>query len=393
MIDAGLILAISITLVVLNLLLLNRVNSQLTYIDEVRTHKLLLVKRMKSIIRERSIAMLEMASEKDVWEFQDKYQHFHKLAVEFIQARDQLVGIGLQTTEEEALQIALSTIRTTEPLQGDIVERIRSALMSDINIDGIHYEISKRDFPLEFGLLGQMEELYERITENANQQRGTAKTEYQRITIIVSVISFAFIVTIIMLMTRSLRKIRLIETGLLQKAESLNWDATHDPLTNVFNRRWLEHKIDFLLDKTPDAQVEHSLLYLDLDGFKQINDRYGHLAGDNYLIQFCREVEHTIRQNDTFCRMGGDEFAILLENCKQGASTKIANQLLDRIGKFSLDFEGQRLNASCSIGICQFNVEEIEFDSLVHRADELCYQAKRQGKNRFEVGRYAELAQ
>ena len=388
MIDAGLILAISIILVLLNLLLLDRANNQLTAIDEARVTKLGLVKHMKQIIRERSIVMLDLAAEKDAFDFQDKYLRFHRLAIEFVATRNELVGYGLEESEQLALQQALSTIRRTEPMQNGIVERIRGAIMADQRIKGIHYEIAKDDVPLEFALLGQMEELTELIISNTNRQRLQTKKQYQRVAILVSIVSFAFILTIILLMARSLRKIRKIETGLITRAESLNWDATHDPLTNIYNRRWLEHKIEFLMDKERSDEKEHSLLYLDLDGFKQINDSYGHVAGDNYLVEFCREVEHTVRQNDTFCRMGGDEFAILLENCRQDASTKIANELVHRIGKFTLAFEDKHLNASCSIGICQFGNGDLEFDNLVHRADELCYEAKRKGKNRIEVGKY-----
>lgn len=388
MIDAGLILAISVTLVLLNLYLLDRVNSQLTDIDQVRTQKLQLVTRMKSIIRERSIVMVDMAAEKDVWAIQDKYLNFYRLANQFIDARDRLVKMHIKESEKQILNQALLTIRGTEKIQNDIVDRIRNTLMADGNIEGILHEISTVDFPEEFKLLGQMEKLYDDIVRNSNQQRLKTKEGYQQTVIIIGGISFLFIVATIVLMARSLRRIRSIELGLLQKTESLNWDATHDPLTNVFNRRWLEYKIDFLLEKTQNDDTEHSLLYIDLDGFKQINDTYGHAAGDNYLIQFCREVEHTIRQNDVFCRMGGDEFAILLENCTEAVSLKIANELLHRISKFEFVYEGSRLNASCSIGLCQFSNTDIEFDDLVHRADELCYEAKSKGKNRVETGTF-----
>jgi len=386
LIDTSLVLAISIILVTLNLLLFNRVNSSLTQIDQTRLHKLELVRRMKQIIRERSLVMLDMASEHDVWAFQDKYFQFHRLANEFISVRKAIIKTGLTTPEKEKLDKALSTIRYTEPLQDEIVERIRAALMEDQNIKGIHYEIAGKDFPLEFSLLGQMEALHEQIVDDSNKERNQVKREYERNATTLSIVSFFLILVIIGLMTRSLRKISKIETGLIEKAESLSWDATHDPLTNIFNRRWLEHKIGFLLDKKLKGDAEHSLLYLDLDGFKEINDAYGHRVGDDYLIQFCREVEHTIRLNDTFCRMGGDEFAILLENCSKEVSIRIANELLHRIRKISIGFEGKELSATCSIGLCFFNNNEIELEDLIHRADELCYEAKRKGKDRVESG-------
>ena len=261
LIDTSLVLAISILLVTLNLLLFNRVNTSLAQIDKTRLHKLELVRRMKQIIRERSLVMLDMASEHDVWAFQDKYFQFHRLANEFISVRKEIVKIGLTVPEKDKLEKALSTIRYTEPLQDEIVERIRAALMEDQNIKGIHYEIAGKDFPLEFSLLGQMETLHEQVVDDSNKKRDQIKSNYERNATTLSIVSFFLILTIISLMTRSLRKISKIETGLIEKAESLSWDATHDPLTNVFNRRWLEHKIEFLLDKKLKEDVEHSLLY------------------------------------------------------------------------------------------------------------------------------------
>jgi diguanylate cyclase (GGDEF)-like protein len=386
LIDTSLVLAISIILVTLNLLLFNRVNTSLTEIDQKRLHKLELVRQMKQIIRERSLVMLDMASENDVWTFQDKYSHFHRLALEFIDARDRFLKSGLSKSEKEKLDHALATIRYTEPLQNEIVDRIREALMQDRDISNIHYEIAGKDFPVEFSLLGQMETLHEQIVDNSNNTRNQIKNEYERNAITLSIVSFLLILTIIGLMTRSLRKISRIESGLIEQAESLSWDATHDPLTNVFNRRWLEHKVEFLLDKKANEDVEHSLLYIDLDGFKEINDAYGHRVGDEYLIKFCREAEHTIRLNDTFCRMGGDEFAILLENCSKEISLRIANELLNRVKKIVVEFEDKKISATCSIGVCFFNTNEIEFENLVHCADELCYEAKRKGKDRVEFG-------
>lgn len=388
LIDTSLVLAISIVLVTLNLLLFNRVNSSLTRIDQARLHKLGLVRQMKQIIRERSLVMLDMASENDVWTFQDKYSHFHRLALDFISVRDKFVESGLVKSEKEKLEKALTTIKYTEPLQNEIVERIRAALMEDRSLEGLHDEIAGKDFPLEFSLLGQMESLHEQIVDNSNKKRSEIKNKYERNAITLSIVSFALILTIIGLMTRSLRKISRIETSLIEQAESLSWDATHDPLTNIFNRRWLEHKIEFLLEAKQNQNVEHSLLYLDLDGFKEINDAYGHRFGDDYLVRFCREVEHIIRQNDTFCRMGGDEFSILLENCSQDVSLRIANELLHRVKKFTIEAEGKEVGCTCSVGLCFFTTGDIDFEELIHRADELCYEAKRKGKDRIESGAF-----
>lgn len=386
--DTSLILAVSVALILLNLFLVERIDGQLENIDEVRAQKVELLKKMKKIVRQRSIVMVDLASEKDAWDFQDKYTQFHRLALDFINARDTLDRLGLDTSERTALDAALKTIRKTETIQNDIVERLRESIMEDRSIAGIHDEIAKIDFPAEFALLGQMEELFERVVEHANMQRVEAKRDFDHLLIIAGTLSFISLFAIIFLMSRSMRKIRVIESDLLSKTESLGWDATHDPLTNIFNRRWLEHKIEGLTAESSSESPEHSLMCIDLDGFKDINDNYGHKAGDVFLNQFCREAEHTIRHNDTFCRMGGDEFAILLENCDEQNALKIANELLHRIRKFHVDFENNRLQVTCSIGICQFSANDIEFEDLIRRADELCYEAKRKGKDRAELGSY-----
>ncbi len=385
MIDASLILVIAIVLVLSNLFFLDRVNDRLTRIDATRVRKLDLIEQMKRVVRDRSIVMLSMSTEQDLWKIEARNRHFHALATEFIAARDKLVQIGLSDTERSALQSSLDIIKTTEQLQNDIVERIR-----DGNMKGVESDIVRKDFPLEFRLLGKMEVLYEQVIDTASRQRSEANLGYRRIMILMSAVSFVFILAIILLIRRSLTKIRKIESGLIEKTENLGWDATHDPLTNVFNRRWLKYKIDILLESFYDNHMMHSLLYLDLDGFKQINDSYGHPAGDQYLVRLCREIEHAIRQNDTFCRMGGDEFAILLENCGKDAAVGIAEELIRRVRRFVMRHEGHELSTSCSIGICHFGSDGVRFDDLIRHADELCYEAKRRGRNRLVTGAYGE---
>lgn len=387
-IDAALILVIAVTLVALNLYLLERTNSQLIGIDKEREYKLEQVSTMKSVIRDRSLVMVDMAMEKDVWAFDEKYLRFYAMAGDFIGARDRLLAEDLSEREKNALSEALSTVRSTEALQNSIVEKIRHAFMHDKSIESILHEISTNDLPVEFKLLGQMENLYDRIVVHANSRREAIKQAYQHTVLIVTVTSFVCVAIIVFLMVRALKKIRTIEMGLIREAENLTWDATHDPLTNIFNRRWLKYKIEMLNQSTTEENVEHSLICIDLDGFKAINDSYGHAAGDVYLVQFCREVEHTIRQNDTFCRLGGDEFAILLENCKESNSVKIANEVLDRISHMTVEHQGNRLGATCSIGVCSFSNLPVRVDALVQRADELCYSAKRKGKNQVETGSF-----
>ncbi len=376
--NASLIILFAIVMVGANIILTNHVNNNLKKIDDTREKKLNLILNMSQIARERSAIMLRMYVEEDTWKIDNDFFRFHKLAIKFISYRKQFQKTGLTTAEESIFKNALSLIKITEPLQNGIVERIHSGQK-----ELVHSDIAKKDIPLEIELLGMFDGLAQLVVANSYQQRVLAKDEFTRALILVALISVAILIIIVLLTSRSLKKIQTIELGLILEAENQSWDATHDPLTNIYNRRWLKHKVVIIYQQETDKADFHSLIYMDLDDFKLINDQFGHVAGDHYLQQFCRKVEKCIRQNDTFSRMGGDEFAILLENCNIDTANKIANEVLTTTSRLSVEYNGQKLSTGCSIGVYQFSSGKITFDELIHRADSLCYNAKKEGKNRI----------
>ena len=126
------------------------------------------------------------------------------------------------------------------------------------------------------------------------------------------------------------------------------------------------------------------LIYIDLDNFKPINDTYGHFLGDDFLRAISRCTEACIRKNDTLARIGGDEFAVLLENCTPEKAGAIAECIRTSIGNCSIVHNGQTISIEgCSIGIATFDESLQDFDHLLKQADHACYSAKRAGKNRI----------
>lgn len=185
------------------------------------------------------------------------------------------------------------------------------------------------------------------------------------------------------LMLYSLRRVERIETRLIDQAELLSWEATHDPLTNLWNRRFLEHRVNRLLDSNQPAAPQHVLLYIDLDDFKPINDTHGHHIGDSFLRAVAQSAETCVRKNDTLARIGGDEFAVLLENCTVDKAGAIAECIRLSITNCSIEYNGATIrNAGCSIGLAAFTDEPQNFQQLLRRADHACYTAKNSGKNR-----------
>lgn len=167
--------------------------------------------------------------------------------------------------------------------------------------------------------------------------------------------------------------------------EQLSWQASHDALTGLVNRREFEHRLEKLLAEPRAAGREGSLLYLDMDQFKLINDTCGHQAGDEMLREVCRMLQSQLREGDTLARLGGDEFGILLKNCPAGPSARIAEQLRQAGHDLRLAWEGQQLRTGLSIGMVQLVPTLTSIQEAMRVADMACYRAKEGGRNQVFI--------
>lgn len=171
-----------------------------------------------------------------------------------------------------------------------------------------------------------------------------------------------------------------------KQAEEVSWQATHDSLTRVLNRNAIIAVIKDSILSAMQNQVKHILLYIDLDDFKLINDRYGHAAGDELLIGICREMELCVRKGDRVARIGGDEFAILLLDCDLAHAVNIAEKIRHNVSRYCFKYEKQQICCGgLSIGIKVIDEHNRDWKTLIEQADQACYTAKRQGKNQVSV--------
>lgn len=168
--------------------------------------------------------------------------------------------------------------------------------------------------------------------------------------------------------------------------ERLTFEAAHDPLTGVFNRRSFMQSLESAVRETAMG-LAHGLLFFDLDGFKPVNDRFGHEAGDRLLVELTAAVASRLRRGDIFARVGGDEFAILLAGCSKEQCEQIAELVLATIANFVLLWEGHRLAVGASIGVTAIDGSMHDGADAMRAADEACYEAKREGRNRVVVAR------
>lgn len=166
-------------------------------------------------------------------------------------------------------------------------------------------------------------------------------------------------------------------------AEEINYQATHDPLTGLFNRRAFEIKLQKLIEDIEAKQ--HALLYLDLDQFKVVNDTCGHAAGDALLGQLSGLMRARLRSSDILARLGGDEFAVILPHCPLEQALSRAEKLRRAVQEFRFVWQGNTFAVGVSIGLVPFQSGRQTQEEILSAADQACFAAKDSGRNRVHV--------
>jgi diguanylate cyclase (GGDEF)-like protein/PAS domain S-box-containing protein len=164
-----------------------------------------------------------------------------------------------------------------------------------------------------------------------------------------------------------------------RERDALSYAATHDALTGLANRQHFEHSMAQQL--ASNAEAPSALLYIDLDGFKAVNDGASHAAGDRLLKDVAAILEARMRADDVVARLGGDEFAILLANCTHARAVGVAEEIRHRIEAHTLWWKGDPLCVGASIGVVAIDPAFQDPAAVVAAADAACYAAKRAGKN------------
>lgn len=164
-------------------------------------------------------------------------------------------------------------------------------------------------------------------------------------------------------------------------ARQLSWQANHDELTGLFNRRAFEKQLTDVLVQTCIHKQTHTLCYLDLDRFKVVNDTCGHAAGDHLLQQVTALFQERIRLTDTLARLGGDEFALLLYQCDLPQAEHVADDLRTLIQDFHFSWDNKVFKLGLSIGLVSIDPTVNNLNSLLRSADAACYAAKEKGRN------------
>ena len=171
-----------------------------------------------------------------------------------------------------------------------------------------------------------------------------------------------------------------LEKRVQKRVAKLSYEASHDGLTDLYNRRQFEHCLRVAIDTAKSDGRVHTLTYLDLDHFKPINDRYGHAAGDCYLAELARQLRKTLRGNDVLARIGGDEFGFIMHDCTLENARPVLAALEKTVELLKVAWQNEKLSVGVSYGTVEIDARTANVQNALHAADTRCYAAK---KNRL----------
>jgi diguanylate cyclase (GGDEF)-like protein/PAS domain S-box-containing protein len=174
-------------------------------------------------------------------------------------------------------------------------------------------------------------------------------------------------------------------TELRGLARQMSYQATHDALTGLVNRREFERRLEEASESGHRGDGQHVLCYLDLDRFKLVNDTSGHLAGDSMLREVAKLLRDAVRDSDTVARLGGDEFGMLLIGCPLEKARQIADDVCRSVGDYRFVWKDRIFDIGVSVGLVEISRESGTLEELIAAADSACYVAKKQGTGRVAV--------
>ncbi|MGD2137924.1 MAG: EAL domain-containing protein [Gammaproteobacteria bacterium] len=174
-------------------------------------------------------------------------------------------------------------------------------------------------------------------------------------------------------------------TELRGLAKKMSYQATHDSLTGLINRREFENRLNHAIESTRNSGTRHALCYMDLDNFKIVNDTCGHTAGDELLKQLTIKLRMELREADTLARLGGDEFGILLEGCSIENAWEPAETIRQVVEDFRFVWDNRSFRIGASIGLVPITSDSGTLSDILSAADSACYVAKDRGRNCIHV--------
>ena len=335
---------------------------------------------MRVSVRERAILLWQMTLFEDAFDRDELFEKFYEYGSSY--QTNRLRYLNSQLTDEEQFLVANLDNETSS--RAPLLREFASNLMGDDKQDLYNENLNQvlADQIVVANILDKIIHLQQNQNEAARKKAST---------LIQDILSQLIIWTIAILVSGVLFARKVIHSSirknkLLEKANNdLERLARYDHLTGLPNRLFLLEHLEISLPLAVRNKNKGALFFIDLDGFKPINDTYGHEAGDDFLKKVSNSMKEVLRESDVLTRLGGDEFvAVLFDIPDYSQALTVADKLLLKLSDKYI-IKGDTISASASIGICFFPDKKMNVDKLIGCADKAMYKAKELGKNRYFV--------
>ena len=367
------VLGLMFALASLALMQMHAINTRMATLVEVTNAKTSAANDMRDAIRLRADSLKNMQLAHDIFDRDEEYQRFIGYAGKYRTARERLVSLGMNRQESAIHELLQQLTRLSQPLS-DSASILLMEDAADQDIETVMHSAAS----LQAQMLDQLDALVNLEQQTSEQTLADSRSHYRRTR------NLLYILTGVTLLFCYLLA-RVVTRYVASKNRQLNYQSSHDALTGLINRREFEKRVERSIRNAQVLPAAHTLMYLDLDQFKVINDICGHAAGDRLLQQLAGLLLGSVRHRDTLGRLGGDEFGLLLENCPLDKAVAIANKLLKSIEEFHFSWHDNTFTLGICIGVVPIDETTTDIASAMSAADSACYIAKESGRNQVQV--------
>ena len=369
----GTILALMFALVFIAIEQMKALNHSISDLVEETNTKTEAAHTMRDAIRLRANSLKAMALSDDPFERDAEYLRYLAHAGPYRKARETLMAKAMDPREVDLHRRLTVATRAAQPVN----EAAADLLLADAPAQQVAEAMAEAG-ARQAVLLDLLDELVALEQQNAAAALDRSDAHYRdtrRKIFLLALTAFVFASLIAWLMVR-----RISDKNL-----RISWQASHDELTGLINRREFERRLQEAIDSVAPGLHEHALLYMDLDRFKIINDSCGHLAGDEFLRQLAAVMKKQRRRTDVLARLGGDEFGLLLLDCPLDKATEIGEALRAAVERFHFYRDERTFTVGMSLGVVPIASSNIDRAVVLSTADTACYMAKEAGRNRVHV--------
>ena len=371
----ALVLALTVIMMWIALSQLKSSNESMAHLVDQNNSKIQLTNSMRDVVQLRTLSMQTMIALEDAFDRDEEMMRFTSYVHLYRTSRLKLLKIPQSLEEARIHEKITAQIREGMPFNNEAM-----TLLLEDRPHGITQPAIDRARIAQDRLLILLDELVRLAEVNAQNALAQESAEYEQ--------ARFYLLMLFGLVCLICVSVAVVVVNSAHKStRHIAYQASHDALTDLINRREFEHRLMNAVKNRDSTKrgCAHTLLYMDLDNFKVVNDTSGHAAGDKMLMQVALFMKKHIRARDTLARLGGDEFALILENCPLTKAIEIAKAIRADISEHKFSWEDKQFSIGVSIGVVAINASDNTLQQVINKADSACYAAKRAGKNNIQI--------